>query len=325
MASPPQRIVSLLPSATEIVGLLGVSHRLVGRSHECDFPPGLDHLPVLTAPRVHGTDPGEIDAQVRDALAQGRSLYELDEPALRALRPDLILTQDLCAVCSIDLAAVRRAAATFDPAPAILSLNPTTLDGVLDDVLSVGRATGTPDVARDAVVRLRERLARAQDHVNPYAEPAPVGFLEWTDPPFVAGHWTVQIIERAGGSHPLNQSIPQPGAGAAAGPQASQRTVPASRRVEWDEFVESRPEWLVICPCGLDLRAASASARGLTSRPGWSDIPAVRSGRVAVVDGNQMFNRPGPRLVDAFEWMVGWMTGQRGLIPPWFPWCEELK
>ncbi len=320
MPLPTPRIVSLLPSATEILGLLDAAHLLVGRSHECDFPTSLHHLPVLTAPRVRPDAPAAIDAQVSTALASGDSLYDLDRAALAALRPDLILTQDLCRVCSIDIAAVRRVADTLDPPSAVLSLNPTTLDAVLDDVLRVGAALGREPLARARVVALRERLARAQDFVNPYADPPSVGFLEWTDPLFVGGHWTVQMIERAGGRHPLNPTRPLPGSGAAAGPQAAQRDAPPSRRVTWDEFAASAPEFIVVCPCGVALDDTIAQARALAAHPGWADLPAVRAGRVAAVDGNQMFNRPGPRLVDAFEWLVGWLHDRADIIPPNFPW-----
>lgn len=316
----PPRVVSLLPSATEIVALLGGAPRLVGRSHECDFPPGLDRIPILTAQRTPLGTPAEIDSAVRDSLREGSSLYTLDETTLRSLRPDVILTQDLCEVCSIDPRTVQRVADSMSPRPQVVSLNPTTVEGVLDDVIRVGHALGLDDEARTKAVDLRERLFTAGEYVHPFADGPSLAFLEWTDPLFGAGHWTVQMIERAGARHPLNPTVPRPTAGAAAGPQNAERTAGKSTRLTPEALIASRPELLVVCPCGFGLTATRAAARELSNAPWWRDLPAVRAGRVAVVDGNQMFNRPGPRLVDAFEWLVGWMNDRPELIPRGFPW-----
>ncbi|HZW08804.1 MAG TPA: ABC transporter substrate-binding protein [Phycisphaerales bacterium] len=317
------RVVSLVPSATEILCLLGGRELLVGRSHECNSPTdaGLGELPVLTKRTTDaGAAPGEIDAIVRADVAAGRPLYRLDERLLSALRPDLILTQDLCGVCSIDLASVRRAAERLDRPARIVSLNPETVEDVLDDVLRVGRAAGLEERARHAAVELRSRLWRAQEHVNPYADGPVVGFLEWTDPLFVAGHWTVQLIERAGGRHPLNPTVARAGSGAAAGTQMGERVAGASVAVAPEAFVASRPEFVVVAPCGVELARAYGEAEALTRRAWWGELPAARSARVAVVDGDAMFNRPGPRLVDAFEWLVGWLNDRPGLMPRGFPW-----
>ncbi len=320
--SPPVRVVSLLPSATEALCAIGGGHLLVGRSHECDYPAStLSHLPVLTAQRIpHDAPPAEIDALVSAALATSQSLYTVDEDLLRSLRPDVILTQDLCEVCSIDLAAVRRIASTLPGPPQIVSLNPTTVEGTLDDLLTVARATGLQDRAMPEIVRLRERLYRTSDFVNPFDDGPVVAFLEWTDPLFCGGHWTPQLIERAGARHPLNPTVPKPTAGAAAGPQMAERIAGKSIRIPEAALVAIRPEHLIICPCGLDLARTRECARALAMKPWWNDLPAVRNGRVALVDGNQMFNRPGPRLVDAYEWLVGWLQDRPELIPPGFPW-----
>lgn len=319
---PPARprVVSLLPSATEALCAIGGESLLVGRSHECDFPTSIGHLPVLTGQRTLAENPAEIDRQVAAALGAGQSLYTLDVAQLERLRPDVILTQDLCEVCSIDLAHVRRVVAGLPWPVQVVTLNPHTLEGVLDDLLTIGRAVGLERQATDALVRMRGRRFTAEEYVNPYADGPVVGFLEWTDPLFCAGHWTVQMIERAGGRHPLNPTVPVPKAGAAAGPQRAQRLAGKSVRVPAEVFVASRPEFLVIAPCGLDLNRTRACAEALTRKPWWGDLPAVRSGRVALVDGNQMFNRPGPRLVDAFEWLVGWLNDRPELIPDGFPW-----
>jgi ABC-type Fe3+-hydroxamate transport system substrate-binding protein len=319
--STPPRVVSLLPSATEALCAVGGEHLLVGRSHECDFPASIRYLPILTAQRIpHTAAPAEIDSMVSAALAQSQSLYTIDEPLLRELRPDVILTQDLCDVCSINLETVQRLAASLPNSPRVVSLNPTTVEGTLDDLLTVALATGLQDRAMPAIVALRERLYRTSDFVNPFDDGPVLAFLEWTDPLFCAGHWTPQLIERAGARHPLNPTVPKPTAGAAAGPQMAERVAGKSIRIPEDALVAIRPEFLVICPCGLDLDRTRECARALTAKTWWRDLPAVRNGRVALVDGNQMFNRPGPRLVDAYEWLVGWLQDRPDLIPPGFPW-----
>lgn len=317
MTNDVSRVVSLLPSATEILGALGGLHLLVGRSHECDHPPGLN-LPFLTTQAIHARDPAQIDRQVRETLAQGRPLYSLDTKMLQALEPDVILTQDLCRVCSIDLESVRRVAAGLPKPARIVSLNATTLEGVLDDCLRVAHAVGLDP--HPLVASLRERLFAAQEFVNPYALAPSVALLEWTDPLFCAGHWTPQMIERAGGTHPLNPTRADERAGAAVGPQHAARRAPASRTITPEELVQSRPEFLIVAPCGLSLENARAAARQLAAQTWWQDLPAVLRGRVAIVDGNQMFNRPSPRLLDAFEWLVGFLNDRPELTPPGFPW-----
>jgi iron complex transport system substrate-binding protein len=317
------RIVSLLPSATEVVcAIPDGMEMLVGRSHECDYPAEVKRLPVLTAARTCMTTSAEVDAQVRAALGAGQSLYTLDEALLAELRPDVIITQDLCQVCSVDLAAVARAAARMSPKPAVVSLNPTTVEGVFDDVLTVGRALGLEDAAQRTLVQLRERMYSAGEFVNPYADGPSVAFLEWTDPIFVGGHWTPQLIERAGGRHPLNPTRPvSESAGAAEGPIGqTQRAAGKSVTVPPEVLSATRPERIVICPCGLDLDQTRRQAQALLGQRWFADLPAVRAGNVALVDGNQMFNRPGPRLVDAFCWLVGWLNDRPELTPENFPW-----
>lgn len=321
---PHPRVVSLLPSATETLCAIGGITRLVGRSHECDYPPGIEPLPVLTAARTHYRNPGDsaaIDAQVSASLGSGQSLYVVDETRLASLRPDVILTQELCRVCSIDLATVQRLAASLSPQPVIVSLNPTTLEGVLDDVLRIGEAVGLATEAQATLTQLRERLYAAADFVNPYDDGPSVALLEWTDPLFCAGHWTPQLIERAGGRHPLNPTVPVEGAGAAAGPiGVTQRTAGPSFRITPEQLIASRPEAIVIAPCGLTLAQTREEASRLASQPWWRELPAVKRGKVALVDGNQFFNRPGPRLVDAFEFLVGWLNDRTEIIPGEFGW-----
>ena len=327
------RVVSLLPSATEILCAIGGRDLLVARSHECDFPPGIDHLPTLTTQKTHydagepsGSPSAAVDAQVRAARAAGESLYGLDTEALLELAPDVILTQDLCDVCSIDLPAVRAAAgeigARTGRQPKVIALNPTTVEGVFDDLLRVGEAVGLQKQAKHAVVSLQARFLRAQEYVNEYVEGPIVGFLEWTDPLYVAGHWNVQLIERAGGRHPINPTTAPDVAGSAAGLQQSQRAAPKSIAVPAEVLSATRPETLVIAPCGLSLAQALHECDRLMAQDWFGELPAVRAGRVAVVDGSAMFNRPGPRLVDAFEFLVGLLNDRPELVPADFPWAR---
>ena len=310
MAGRP-RVVSLLPSATEMVCAVGGRGFLVGRSHECDYPAGLGGVPVLTRMRTDaGVAPAEVDASVRTALSSGASLYDLFADQLLALRPDVILTQDVCEVCSVDLAAVRRVADGLSHRPEVVSLNPATVEGVLDDVLTVARAVGLEPAGRDVVVGLRERMCAAEEHVNAYAARPVLAFLEWTDPLYCGGHWTAQLVERAGAAHPLNPT--------------RQGVAGKSVRVPEEVMTGLAPEWVVICPCGMDLARTRGCAAALAAKNWWGALPAVANGRVALVDGNQMFNRPGPRLVDAFEWLVGWLHGREELMPRGFPW-EAMK
>lgn len=325
------RIVSLLPSATEIVLALAGPEalgdrgpvQLVGRSHECDWPRGigLEAVPTLTAARTEFTTSAAVDQAVRSALSNGESLYTLNTDLLASLKPDAIVTQDLCDVCSIDLGTVRRAAAAMSPEPKVISLNPQTVEGVLDDLATVGKAIGLERRAMEVVAALRERTSRAQEYVNAYTEPTPVAFLEWTDPLFIGGHWTPQLIERAGGSHPLNPTRAPEEAGAAAGMIGQTlRRAGKSTRVTAEQLVQSRPQWVIVCPCGLTLDQAWHETELLSRQPWWSSLPAVARGQIAVVDGSQMFNRPGPRLVDAQEFLVGLLTDRSEVIPPTFPW-----
>jgi ABC-type Fe3+-hydroxamate transport system substrate-binding protein len=240
---------------------------------------------------------------------------------LRDLKPDLIVTQDLCSVCSIDLAAVQRLAATLPSRPRIVSLNPHTFEAVLDDLLTLGQATGLEHNATTAITHLRERVYRACDYVNAFDDGPTVAFLEWTDPLFCAGHWTPQLIERAGAQHPLNPTQPLRVAGAAAGPVGTTlRTAGKSVTVPPEVLVALKPQRLIIAPCGWPLDRIEHDLPRLQSQWWWNQLPAAREGQVALVDGNQYFNRPGPRLVDAFEWLVGWLNDRPELMPRDFAW-----
>lgn len=315
------RVISLLPSATEILAFIGASDMLAGRSHECDFPASIMNRPVLTSAKTTFQSSAQADRAVSELAASGHPLYAVDEKLLQSLKPDVILTQDLCRVCSIDLATVQRLAAAMDPPPKIVSLDPHTVEGVIDDVLTVGEAVGMAREAQVAATAMREELYRLSDYVNPFDDGPNVAMLEWCDPLFIGGHWTPQLIERAGARHPLNATQPVEGSGAAAGPIGlTQRAAGKSVRVPPEVLVASRPEYLVIAPCGLTLEQTRLEVESLKAKTWWRELPAVRNGRAALVDGNQYFNRPGPRLVDAFAFLVGWLNGRTELVPEGFAW-----
>ncbi len=279
-----QRIASLLPSATEICFSLGLGERVVGVSHECDFPPEARHKPVVTAPKIDvDANSAEIDRQVRSLVAEGLSIYQINEQLLRALRPDLILTQDVCHVCAVPLAEVREATCRLLGSEVeILSLSPRTLTDVFEDVRRVGAATTTEAVANELVRNLQARLDRLRTETSGLERPT-VLVLEWLDPPMVASHWTPELIRIAGGDPILGHDA-EP-----------------SRPTEWERIAEAAPEVLLVIPCGFRVVQSLREMQGLMDRPRISELPAVRSGRVAVIDGSAYFNRSGPRLVESAE------------------------
>ena len=313
------RVVSLLPAATEVLCGVGGRDLLVGRSHECDFPTGLDGVPEVTSATAE-----PIGARAIHEAAAETGMTRLDTGALADLMPDVLLTQRICPVCAVDEASARTVArhmlAAFGRKPEVIALSGETIEGVLDDHLAVGRVVRKEAEATAAVAALRERMYRAESFVPAFADRPRIGFLEWTDPLFIAGHWNVELIERAGGEHPLNPMVGQPRDGAADGPQRGARRAGKSKAVPPELFAASLPEWLVIAPCGMNLGEAWTEAEKLKELEWFRELPASKAGRVAVVDGSAMFNRPGPRLIEAFEFLVGWVQGRPELIPDGFPW-----
>jgi iron complex transport system substrate-binding protein len=281
------RIVSLLPSATEIVCTLGLDANLVGVTHECDFPRFVRDLPKVTRTLIPTEAPSaEIDALVRERLASDRALYTLDVDVLDALRPDLIVTQALCDVCAVAEDEVREAACRLPGRPRVVNLEPQTLDEVFEGVRQVADAAGVADRAPVVVQRLRARVeavaARASAASATGARPR-VALLEWLDPPFSCGHWNPELVRLAGGVEGLGREG-QP-----------------SRRLTWDDVIGWQPEVVVIACCGFSVERTMADVGGLARVPGWNQMPAARADRVFVVDGSQYFSRPGPRLVDSLE------------------------
>jgi iron complex transport system substrate-binding protein len=261
---------------------VGAGDALVGVTHECDFPRGVERLPKLTASKIDGSaSSAEIDAAVGRLSDEG-SIYALDAKLLRELEPDLVITQGLCDVCAVSVDVVQEAAANLPVPPRILSLNSTSLEGVFTDLVAVGGTLGRAEEARKGVADLRTRLARVGEVVAGRGRPR-VGCIEWIDPPFSAGHWVPEMVRLAGGEELF------------AGPGEP------SARLPWEEVFEAAPEVLILMPCGFDARRAVSEARALPGLPGWGAVPAVRSGRVWAVDANSYFSRPAPRLVEGVE------------------------
>ncbi|MDQ7859320.1 MAG: cobalamin-binding protein [Armatimonadota bacterium] len=290
------RIVSLLPSATEIVCALGLGDALVGISHDCDYPAEVLDRRVLSTALVDPSQPSAaIDAAVRDRVHRGTSVYHLDAAGLEALRPDLILTQELCEVCAPSFTEVRRAARVLEGRTRLVSLEPLGLDDILDTIALVGDLTGAARTARALVSDLRARIEAVRRLPPP--EPRPrVLCVEWLDPLFVAGHWVPEMVAIAGGEDGLGR------------PRASSVTVP------WEAVVAYAPELIVLMPCGFDLERTRAEAPLLARRPGWDALPAVRAGRVYATDGSAYFNRPGPRVVGGLEILAALVREEGG--PP---------
>jgi iron complex transport system substrate-binding protein len=278
------RIVSLLPSATEIVHAVGLGDRLVGVSHECDHPAAVLSLPRVTRSLIPvAATSAEIDAAVRDGLRRRQPLSALDAALLASLQPDLVVTQALCDVCAVAEGEVAAALAGLPGPPRVLTLEPHRLADVLTGMQAVADAAGAADSGRAAVAALRRRIDAVAARSAAVADRPRVMLLEWLDPPFTAGHWSPEIVRLAGGAEVLG------------------REGERSRAVAWDDVRGADPEVLVVACCGFDLDRTRQELPLLTGRPGFGDLACVRSGRVCLMDGNAFFSRPGPRLVDALE------------------------
>jgi iron complex transport system substrate-binding protein len=282
------RIVSLLPSATEIVYALGLGDELVGRTHECDYPPEVADVPVMTSDL--GAAPGASSREINDRVAAsihgGSSIYALDLAALNDAQPDLILTQELCSVCAVSYREVSDAVRRLDSDAAVVSLEPTSIEGILNTISTVGAMAEAEDEAVGLLEMLRERLARIENRVLErrlagIASPRVV-CLEWLDPPFASGHWVPEQVRRAGGWDVLG----------AMGQPALETT--------WFDVRDVEPEQLLLIPCGFDApRTADEWRRSHAARPEWLDsLAAVKSGGVYALNGSAYFSRPGPRVID---------------------------
>jgi len=288
------KIVSLLPSATEIVFALGIGDQLAGVSFECDYPEAARMLPAVcgTALDVESKRAADIDAEVSALVAMGEPIYRLDNTRIRAIRPDVILAQDLCRVCAVPSGAVQDALDVIGCHAEVVSLDPNRLEDVIDCIGRVGRATGTEPVADDLMSSLRQRLAAGRRRVTGRPRPR-VFVLEWPDPPFNAGHWVPDMVEAAGGA-PVLASAGQP-----------------SRRVSWEEIGSETIDLTVFSPCGFDLDGAVDQADAFLGRP---ERPGL--GRIVAVDANAYFSRPGPRVIDGVELLAELLHPERpGTLP----------
>lgn len=285
-SSRSPRIASLLPSATEIVCALGLADRVVGVSHECDFPAEICGRPVLTAPKI---DPDGSSAEIHESIErlvrEGLGVYRIEHDLLKAVAPDLIVTQDQCDVCAVPLEdvteAVRR---VLERTVDVVSLRPSRLADLWEDIARVGTAARASAAVGPLVDRLRTRLAALHRTARRVTRRPRVAVIEWIEPLMVAGNWVPELIDLAGGAE---QHLVEPGA--------------HSRQVEWAALAAYEPEVVVIAPCGFSITRTRHDLHRLTSRPEWKGLPAVRAGRVYLLDGNVYLNRPGPRLVDGGE------------------------
>jgi iron complex transport system substrate-binding protein len=281
----PLRIVSLLASATEIVCALGLADRLVGRSHECDYPPSVKQLPACTGPKF---DPDgrsyEIDQRVKAIVQEALGIYWVDAARLEALQPTHIITQTQCDVCAVNLATVEAAVCQVASSrPAIVALEPNALADIWRDIRRVGAALGVPVQADRLVAGLQHRIDAIATRSRALAARPSVACLEWLDPLMAAGNWMPELVELAGGRNLFG----------AAGRHSPWLT--------WEALAAADPDLILITPCGFDIARTLADLPLLTERAGWHDLRAVRAGRVYVADGNQFFNRPGPRIVESLE------------------------
>jgi iron complex transport system substrate-binding protein len=290
------RVASLLPSATEILFAIGAGDRVVGVTHECDFPPETRTRPHLTSSLLPAElDAAGIDRHVRASVHAGSSLYGLDDRKLAALEPDLIVTQELCAVCAVSYEIVDRAAKRLRGDPRVVSLEPSSLEDVFSTIAFLGDLVGASDGASELVRALRARADALRERVAARKrDRARVLVLEWTDPPMSGGHWTPGLVELAGGEPVLCN----PGAN--------------SRVLGWDAIAASDPDVVIVAPCGFDLARAQHEIAALppAAAEAFASLRAVREGRAYAMDGNAFVNRPGPRLVDTAELFAAAIAGE---------------
>jgi iron complex transport system substrate-binding protein len=296
------RIVSLLPSATEIVCSLGLGEQLAAVTHECDYPPFVRRLPKATRTLIPADAPSaEIDRLVRERLAEAQALYTLDFATLEALGPDLIVTQALCEVCAVAEDEVQAAVRRLPGRPRVVNLEPENLAQVMDAIREVARAAGVEANGEETVRALAARVDAVASRSAEVRHRPRVALLEWLDPPFSCGHWSPELVRLAGGVEVLGHEGRR------------------SRTLSWDEVASAAPDVLFVACCGFDLDRTLADLDGLRGRPEFKELAAVRSGRVYVADGSQYFSRPGPRLVDSLEILGHALHPERHALPPGLP------
>jgi len=279
------RIVSLLPSATEIVCALGFEDQLVGRSHECDFPRSVMRLPALTSPKFNpeGTS-AEIDQRVKTILSEALAVYRVDADLLRDLKPDVIVTQSQCDVCAVSMREVEDAVALWTGArPQVVSLAPYGLGDVFADMERVGAALGVADNSKEVVGRLKARMGAIEDRAQSAESHPRIACIEWIDPLMAAGNWMPELVAMAGGANLFGKAGEH------------------SPWMKFEEIVAADPDVILIAPCGFNMDRAAADLPAITVRPEWRGLKAVKNRKVFLGEGNQYFNRPGPRIVESLE------------------------
>jgi iron complex transport system substrate-binding protein len=297
-----QRIVSFLPSATEIACALGLADSLVGITHECDYPPEIQGKPLVVrnALPIERMSQREIDQAVRERMRQGLSLYQIDEELLRHLEPDLILTQNLCQVCAPSGNEVSYVLKSLTTEPDILWLSPRSLTEIEVNIHDLGFATGREVEAQVLIERNRERLEKLAAETSQFDYRPRVFCVEWIDPIFTCGHWVPEMVKIAGGVDELG------------------RKGSDSIRISWEEVLKWQPEVIIIMPCGFNLTQVIEQSAGLFNQPGWSTLPAVKQNRVFAVDANSYFARPGPRVVEGTELLAHLIHPER------FKWASPV-
>jgi iron complex transport system substrate-binding protein len=279
------RICSLLPSATEVIASLGLSDELVGISHECDYPPSIKNVPVMVEPMIppHGLSSDDIDRQVHQLVASGQRLYRLKDDLLRQAQPDLILSQDLCHVCAVTPDQLHQALSSMPRQPTVLTLNPSTVHDVIDDVVRIGDAAGRSAEGHRLATQLRDRLEAIRTRVLGILHRPRVVCIEWLSPLYVAGHWVPEMVQLAGGQDVLAQ----PGS--------------PSRVVTWDEVLAAAPDILLVMPCGFSVERTQTELSQLLQQPDQWRLSRNLAQHTFLVDASSFFSRPGPRLIDGIE------------------------
>jgi len=283
------RIVSLVPAATEIAAALGLMDQVAGVSHECDFPKEANARPRITHCPVHnaGLTSSEVDQWVRRALRQHGTIYTIDEPLLRQLRPNVILTQKLCDVCAVGYGTVARLAETLPGPPQVVNLEPSSLSDIFDDIRRVANVCGVDQRGQRLVTELSDRVEAVRQRAARIIDRPRCFLMEWIDPPFCAGHWGPELVEIAGGRDSLGRKH-QP-----------------SAEIQWQAVLDAQPEVIVLALCGYKADRAWRDYELLKKFPGFDSLPAAQNRRIHVVDANAYFSRPGPRIVDSLEMLAG--------------------
>ena len=283
------RIVSLLPAATEIAAALGLMDQVIGVSHECDFPKEANERPRVTRCAVHGAELAsrDVDEWVRRALHDNGTIYTIDEPVLRKLQSDVILTQRLCDVCAVGYGTVAKLAQTLPGPPQVVNLEPRSLADIFDDIRRVAKACEVPKRAEKLIANLSERVENVRERAAKIPDRPRCFLIEWVDPPFCSGHWGPELVEVAGGQDPLG------------------RKHKPSAQIDWQEVLDARPEIIVLALCGYDIDRARRDYELLRRFTGFDSIAAAANRQVYIVNASAYFARPGPRIVDSLEILAG--------------------